>query len=240
MTHKELVYEAARWLKREHRCPLVLQETGALSGEIPDVIGFFDGGDTVVIECKISRTDLKTDKKKGHRYYPEDGMGDYRILATTYDIWCGGGALLENWGLLIFDDGSFSVEREAERFEMSNKRGEASLLVTVIRLMGIEISPTFERPVRKKTRPSFFGGFRVYPKRNSDITRREEQEAAFAELVAKYDYLNYKEDEKVEDGYLPERKYNSKEDLEWREALADNYNKDYPYDDGEPRSVSVM
>ena len=42
MNHSNLVFQVAKWLEREHSCPLVFQEPKTISGEVPDVIGFFD------------------------------------------------------------------------------------------------------------------------------------------------------------------------------------------------------
>jgi len=237
MNHSNLVFQAAKWLEREHQCPLVFQEPKAIAGEIPDVIGFFDGGDSVLIECKVTRADLQSDKHKSYRFYPEDGMGDYRFIATTSDVWgysCI--SLPEKWGLLISYRDGFNVEIEAERFESSNKRGEVCLLVAAIRQMGLVISPTWEKQAVKKTKPCFWGGYRVYPIYNSSVTRREERMAELEKVME--ENLEIEKEEKA--ALLAVREYRRKEDLEWRETLADNYNKDYPHDDGEPRSVSVL
>jgi hypothetical protein len=237
MTHQELVFLSAKWLERDHQCPLVFQEVKTVAGEIPDVIGFFDGGDSVLIECKISRADLASDKHKSYRFYPEDGMGDYRFIATTSDVWGYYGAKLpENWGLLIVSNNGFQVEIEPERFESANKRGEGCLLVAAIRQMGLVISPTWEKQIAKKTKPSYFGGYKVYPMRNSEITRFDERMAQLEKMLEEKHRIE--EEERI--AYLAALDFRRKQDLEWREALADNYNRDFPYDDGEPRSVSVM
>ena len=245
MTHQELVFLAARWLEREHSCPLVFQEPKTISGEVPDVIGFFDGGDTVMIECKISRTDFLSDKHKSYRAYPEDGMGDYRFIATTNDVWRHGDTLPDNWGLIIFEDGRFHTVYEPERFELANKQGETSVLVAAIRFMGLTISPTWEDKVIKKTRPKFFGGNRTYTKYNSRLTRESERMYEVEQLkrMLGVDFDEDIDDEEkacVEEMLVTVKQPTMAEYLEWKSNLIATYNDNFPSPTGEYIVAIVM
>jgi hypothetical protein len=78
ITHAELVARAARWLKNTYGCKVVLTENGAVTGEIPDAIGWKSSGRSVLVECKISRADFKADASKPFRFNPLVGLGAER------------------------------------------------------------------------------------------------------------------------------------------------------------------
>lgn len=60
ISHAQLVTVAARWLGR--RCSVVLTELQT-SGEAPDAIGWSHRQSTLV-ECKVSRSDFLSDRRK--------------------------------------------------------------------------------------------------------------------------------------------------------------------------------
>jgi hypothetical protein len=62
-THKELVEIAYKWILKNGSVGVAVKELYSLASEIPDVIGF-GGWESVVIECKASRSDFLADKKK--------------------------------------------------------------------------------------------------------------------------------------------------------------------------------
>ena len=66
VTHNDLVESAARWLRKEHSIVITeMSGSGSWnSGEIPDAIGWNDGSTTTLIECKASRSDFLSDRKK--------------------------------------------------------------------------------------------------------------------------------------------------------------------------------
>lgn len=106
LTHDALCDLAVKWLKRPHSqnghgCNVAVSEArSGWDGEIPDAIGFriaTPNVGSVVVECKVSRSDFIADKTKPHR--KERGMGHWRYfmcpegLINTED-------LPEGWGLL--------------------------------------------------------------------------------------------------------------------------------------------
>ena len=100
ITHKELVVAAESWLNKRG-VYLTFAELCTSNIENPDVIGFHSG-DSVMIECKASRADFLSDKRKWFRQRPEQGMGDYRIY------FCSPGIikvedLPEGWALVYWD-----------------------------------------------------------------------------------------------------------------------------------------
>ena len=97
MKHCQLVESGYKWLTA-FGCAFVFKELVTSAKETPDVIGF-KGGNTILIECKTSRSDFKADEKKFFRKLPAEGMGRYRFYL------CPEGVikiedLPKNWGLI--------------------------------------------------------------------------------------------------------------------------------------------
>lgn len=97
--HDELVRRAERWLRNKGCAVTIRDQMRALtiSGEQPDAIGWRDGV-SILIECKVTRSDFLADRKKPFRTGP-GGMGDWRYFL------CAPGVieredLPEGWGLL--------------------------------------------------------------------------------------------------------------------------------------------
>lgn len=105
--HRELCQLAARWLRRPNSaggpgCQVALTEGWAgWGGEIPDAIGFRDGGhlDGSVIEVKTSRADFLADRRKPHRMDPALGLGRWRYYLCPADL-IQPEELPPRWGLL--------------------------------------------------------------------------------------------------------------------------------------------
>ena len=122
MTHTECVASAALYLSK--RCKVVLPEFFSHNSELPDVIGFNGGGlirngryeygeYSVLIECKISRSDFLSDKRKPFRIRPEKGMGDLRYYCCPKGM-IRKDELPEHWGLLyIYSNGQVRQVKSA-------------------------------------------------------------------------------------------------------------------------------
>ena len=127
-THKILVDMAVRWLGRT--CPVVIAEM-ATTGETPDAIGWGQGT-TTLVECKVSRSDLRADACKPWRMWPERGLGRRRFLlvpaglATVADLPPG-------WGLLEAHGTRIRRVCDADYQPKWNQAGEAGLLLSAIR-----------------------------------------------------------------------------------------------------------
>ena len=78
MTHPQLVEKAVRWLRR-YRCGVVLSEQACVSGEMPDAIGWKRACHSVLVECKVTRSDFLADRGKPFRLKPEQGVGCERF-----------------------------------------------------------------------------------------------------------------------------------------------------------------
>ncbi len=103
ITHKELVESAYKWILNNGSCGVAFKEFHTSNREHPDVIGFGSWGHSVLIECKSSRSDFLSDKKKSFRKIPSEGMGSQRFYC------CPTGLLKieelpEGWGLIFVND----------------------------------------------------------------------------------------------------------------------------------------
>ena len=78
MTHAQLVEKAVHWLRR-YRCGVVLSEQACVSGEMPDAIGWKRACHSVLVECKVTRSDFLADRAKPFRLKPEQGVGCERF-----------------------------------------------------------------------------------------------------------------------------------------------------------------
>jgi len=99
VNHADLVAVAAKWLKVQCRCPVVITEMVTAAMETPDAIGWTRGGVTTVVECKTSRSDFAADAKKFFRRSPNHGMGRFRYFMTEPGL-LKPDELPAGWGLL--------------------------------------------------------------------------------------------------------------------------------------------
>jgi hypothetical protein len=82
--HSTLVAVGVRWLSRQ--CSVVLYEFATAAGENPDVIGWAAGAGSVLIECKMSRSDFLKDAEKTVRKNQRVGMGQRRFYLCPPDL----------------------------------------------------------------------------------------------------------------------------------------------------------
>ena len=71
---------AAEWLRCKYGCGIILSEQYCASGEVPDVIGWKGFCQSVLVECKVSRSDFLADANKPFRLKPEEGTGQQALL----------------------------------------------------------------------------------------------------------------------------------------------------------------
>src|SRR5580704_18226488 len=99
MKHAQLVARAADWLRHKYGCGIVLSEQYCATGEVPDVIGWKAGCQSVLVECKVSRGDFLADANKPFRSHPEDGLGSKRFYLAPAGM-IAPEELPKCWGLL--------------------------------------------------------------------------------------------------------------------------------------------
>ena len=141
MTHAQLVNKAVDWLRR-YGCGVVLSEQACASGEVPDAIGWKRGCHSVLIECKISRSDFLADRAKPFRLQPKSGVGCERFYL------CPRGLLMPDdlpsgWGLLEHHDRRITLLRSSDTNlrTQTGFRYEMNLLLASLRRVEIRIEP---------------------------------------------------------------------------------------------------
>ena len=138
MTHKELVNIAMKVIKRKEPglgAKLAFAElvTECSSRETPDAMGF-TGNQTILIECKASRSDFLRDAHKLARRAPGQGMGLYRWYLCPWGV-ITPGELPEKWGLIWHvQKTKVEIIKQAE-WQNSNANAERDFLYSVVRRM---------------------------------------------------------------------------------------------------------
>jgi hypothetical protein len=141
MTHEKLVERAVAWL-RNYGCGVVLSEQSCANGETPDAIGWKRACHSVIVECKVSRSDFLIDREKPFRRKPEKGMGCERYYLAPAGL-IQPSDLPNGWGLLQLRG------REIEVAIASSKklraaigfRYEMNLLLASLRRVEFRIEP---------------------------------------------------------------------------------------------------
>jgi hypothetical protein len=141
MTHAQLVQKAVEWLRR-YRCGVVLSEQACISGEMPDAIGWKKACHSVVVECKVSRSDFLADRGKPSRQRPDTGLGCERFYLIPAGL-ARAEELPAGWGLLEYRNRKVNlIQRSAKNFRSDvGFKYEMNLLLASLRRVEIRIEP---------------------------------------------------------------------------------------------------
>ena len=137
-THNALVDLARRFLIGQ-KCNIVITEMASGAGQEPDAIGWPWDGWSILIECKASRADFLSDKKKGTRMGGVS-MGAYRYYLAPrglIDI----SELPNGWGLLEPYGKGAGKRMESRCFGEYSTRNEALLLISAMRRLKFTDQP---------------------------------------------------------------------------------------------------
>ena len=166
MTHGELVRQAERWLYR-HGCVLVVTEFSCnYSYEVPDALGWRSVGNSILMECKVSREDFKRDQLKQARMYEACSIGQERYYFTPEGL-LSPGELPDGWGLLEWDGKRVHLKKQTRRRELSDYAGqtEIAILVSLFRrfnrqhLEGVSVKASIQRrPTKSRARVGIVAG----------------------------------------------------------------------------------
>lgn len=145
--HDALVDRADRWLKNACGCSVVLTELRAFTptGECPDAVGWRSDY-SVLVECKVSRSDFLADRKKRFRVTPGAGIGTYRFFMCPAGI-IAPEDLPDGWGLLYVEGrkveqivgpkgNSWSYGENQGFRQARNPDAEIAMLVSALRRKG--------------------------------------------------------------------------------------------------------
>jgi len=106
--HGLLVARACRWLSRQRRCKVVFAEPTIAATHSVDAIGWHGtggaGAGSDVVECKVSLSDLRRERHKGHRR-TERSLGNQRWFLVYEEIAERAAEIVDTdfpgWGLLV-------------------------------------------------------------------------------------------------------------------------------------------
>ena len=159
MTHVQLVQQAVIWL-RAYRCGVILSEQCSANGEMPDAIGWKRACHSVLIECKISRSDFLADRDKPFRQKSELGLGCERFYLTPPRL-LRAEELPVGWGLLEYGKRKINIVRLSERKLRTQIgfRHEMNLLLASLRRVEIRVEPqTITEFLKWKNRMQDYNG----------------------------------------------------------------------------------
>lgn len=137
MTHVQLVDAAVRWLRRSRHaadhgpCGLVFAEIVTATGESPDAIGWAYGRWSVLVECKVSRSDFHRDRHKPHRAH-DARMGRHRWYLTPPGL-LRPEDLPAGWGLAELHGRRVVVVAPASPRQSYDWRAELVVLASAVR-----------------------------------------------------------------------------------------------------------
>lgn len=117
LTHRQLVEIGYRWLLKNGSVGVCFKELKSMDGEIPDVIGF-NHWESILIECKVSRSDFLKDKKKLHR---QKGMGNWRFYMCPTGL-IKVEELPSKWGLIYVNEkGKAKLEYDCRKKQVKEE-----------------------------------------------------------------------------------------------------------------------
>jgi hypothetical protein len=135
-SHWELCQRAVKWLRSTVKCSTVFTELRSASDETPDAIGW-KYGRSILVECKVRRSDFFQDAKKVSRRSPHLGMGQQRYFLVPEGL-VQPDEVPDGWGLL-YASGRIIIAKKPVSFNQWNMRGEIALLTSALRRTQLRI-----------------------------------------------------------------------------------------------------
>ena len=147
--HNDLIDIGRKWLMNPYSngskdyghsaCSVILSELCAHTryGEIPDILGFNNNvSRSILIECKISRSDFYADLKKQHRHPAlELGIGSQRWYLAPVGI-IPIDKVPEKWGLLEVANNKIQVIKKC-LLQERDFQSEINMLVSTMRRLNV-------------------------------------------------------------------------------------------------------
>jgi hypothetical protein len=141
--HAQLVAAAVAWLRHGYHCGIVLSEQYCATGEVPDAIGWKGKCHSVVVECKVARSDFLADAHKPFRLHPQEGLGCERFYLAPPGL-ISPEELPAGWGLLECRRGEVAIRVKPARRNFRAPAGlmkEMNLLLASLRRVEVRIEP---------------------------------------------------------------------------------------------------
>ena len=159
--HGQLIARAVEWLRSSYKCGIVLSEQYCATGEVPDVIAWRGFCKSVLVECKVSRSDFLADAAKPFRLKPEEGMGSQRFYMAPAGV-IAPGDLPKHWGLLELSGREVRMAVKPGRVNLRTEIGlmkEMNLLLASLRRVEVRIEPqTITEFLKWKNRLAEYNG----------------------------------------------------------------------------------
>jgi hypothetical protein len=159
--HAQLVARAAEWLRYRYGCGIVLSEQYCATGEVPDVIGWKASCQSVLVECKVSRSDFLADANKSFRLRPEEGLGSKRLYMAPAGM-IAADELPKHWGLLECRGREVQLAVKPGKVDLRTQIGlmkEMNLLLASLRRVEVRIEPqTITEFLKWKNRMAEYNG----------------------------------------------------------------------------------
>lgn len=138
LTHDDLVEHARKWLLKgstmRKACSLVITDMTSSVSETPDAIGW-TSCHSVLVECKATVSDFKSDSNKNFRRHPDKGVGSIRYYMTPKGL-LDVDDVPETWGLVEVDErGRTRVKKTHAQRVVCNHRAEVKMLISLFRRM---------------------------------------------------------------------------------------------------------
>jgi hypothetical protein len=180
--HAQLVEQAAHWLRTQYGCSIVLSEQYCATGEVPDVIGWKASCQSVLVECKVSRSDFLADSQKPFRLNPDEGLGSRRIYMAPAGM-ISATEIPKCWGLLECMGREVQLVVKPARRELRTEAGlmkEMNLLLASLRRVELRIEPqTITDFLKWKNRLAEYNGGRL----PEGVTAREQEENRYSPVL---------------------------------------------------------
>lgn len=159
--HSQLVAKAAEWLRCRYGCGIILSEQSCGTGEVPDVIGWKGFCQSVLVECKVSRSDFLADANKPFRLHPGEALGSRRLYMAPAGI-IGRQDLPKHWGLLEYSGREVTLTVKPGKVDLRSEAGlkkEMNLLLASLRRVEVRIEPrTITEFLKWKNRLADYNG----------------------------------------------------------------------------------
>jgi hypothetical protein len=120
----------------------VLSEQACVSGEMPDAIGWKRACHSVLVECKVTRSDFLADRAKPFRLKPEEGVGCEHFYLVPVGL-VRREELPQGWGLLEYRRGRVETMHPSAKNLRSATgfRYEMNLLLASLRRVEVRLEP---------------------------------------------------------------------------------------------------
>jgi len=150
--HRDLIEVAYKWVLKSTSCGVAFKELVTCNAETPDVIGFGHDGHSVLIECKVSRSDFYADRKKPFRINPDLGMGTQRFYCCPVGI-ISFEELPNKWGLLeVGGDLKIKIVTKTYKGNIGERKGfvknihaENAIMYSALRRLSNRIDEIYEK-----------------------------------------------------------------------------------------------